>query len=80
MNEADRKKIEEIMAGMKCPKDFKCGKSGFERLCHARDIGIESFLDCLEDNPLSCSFALPFGLGHLCQCPLRVYLAKTLSK
>jgi hypothetical protein len=27
------KKIEEIMDGMKCPKDFRCAESGFERLC-----------------------------------------------
>ena len=43
------KKIEEIMAGMKCPKDFRCADSGFERLCRAEDIGLENHLLCFED-------------------------------
>jgi len=80
MEEEARKKIEELMAGMQCPKNFKCEELGFERLCKARDFGLESYLDCIEENPRDCPFALPFGYGHLCKCPLRVYLAKKLKK
>ena len=79
MKEEDKKKIEEFMAGMQCPKDFQCAKSGFKRLCKARNFGVEKILDCLEENPSACPFALSFGYGHLCQCPLRVYLAKKLE-
>jgi hypothetical protein len=39
MKDIDRKKIEEILDGMICPKNFKCAGSGFENLCKARDIG-----------------------------------------
>lgn len=80
MKEEDRKKIEEIMAGMQCPKGFQCAKSGFERLCKSKDFGLENYLDCLEEIPQDCPFALPFGYGHFCQCPLRVYLGKKLKK
>ena len=80
MGEEERKKIDEIINGLKCPKDFACAQSGFERLCKARDLGLESFLDCLEEKPAGCNFALAFGNGYLCQCPLRVYLAKKLKK
>ena len=80
MKEEDRKQIEEIMAGMQCPKDFQCAKSGFEHLCKARDFGLDHYLECLEENPRICPFALPFGYGHFCQCPLRVYLSKKLKK
>lgn len=80
MKDEDRKKIEEILAGMQCSKNFKCAESGFEHLCRARDFGDEKYLECLEENPWACSFALDFGSGHLCQCPLRVYLAKKLKK
>ena len=76
MNEEEKKKIEEILEGLKCPKDFRCAQSGFERLCKARDIGLKSLLDCLEENPATCKFALSFGYGYFCQCPIRVYLAK----
>jgi hypothetical protein len=80
MDEKDRKKIEELMAGMQCPKHFRCASSGFESLCRARDLGLEEYLDCLEENPDGCPFALSFGFGRLCQCPLRVDLAKKLKK
>jgi hypothetical protein len=72
--------IEEIIAGLKCPKDFICYTSGLKKLCRAKDIGIESFLECLENKPTACSFSFAFGLMHLCQCPLRVYLYKKLKK
>ncbi len=74
------KTIEEIIDGLKCPKEFAGARSGFERLCKAQDFGLKSFLDCLDENPEACKFALSFGYGYLCQCPLRVYLAKHLKK
>ena len=80
MKEGDRKKIEAIIGKMQCPKDFKCAESGFNNLCKAEDQGIENYLECLEASPLTCKFALSFGNGHYCQCPLRVYLAKKLHK
>ena len=80
MNDEERKKIEEIMAGIKCPKNFECADSGFERLCKAKDVRLDNYLECLEENPSHCSFGLPFGNVHFCQCPLRVFLAKKLKK
>ena len=80
MKEEDRKCIDEIMAGIQCPKGFKCAASGFDQLCKARDIGLERYLGCLEENPPDCTFALSFGYRHMCQCPLRVYLAKKLKR
>ncbi len=75
-----KKEIADIVGEIECPKDFKCYKSGFHKLCRAKDIGIESFLECLEKDPKQCKFSLSFGLIHLCQCPLRVYIAKKLKK
>ncbi len=79
MREENKKKIEEIMAGMRCLKDFQCAKSGFDRLCKTKDFGLEDHLECLEENPQACSFAMPFGNGHFCQCPLRIHLDKKLK-
>ena len=31
--------IEDIIHGIRCPKDFKCYKTGFENLCEAKDFG-----------------------------------------
>jgi hypothetical protein len=80
MEQISKSEIEEIIAGLKCQKDFICCESGLKNLCSAKDIGIESFLECLEKKPTSCQFSVPFGLMHLCQCPLRVYLYKKLKK
>lgn len=80
MDEEHRKKIQEIINGMECPEGFKCCEADFENVCKAEDIGIESFLKCLEEKPQKCKFSMSFGYGHLCQCPLRIYIAKKLKK
>ena len=80
MEEKVRKKIDEILAGMECPKNFKCAEHGLERLCEAVDIGLEHFIQCREKHPENCTFALSFGNNYFCQCPLRVYLHKKLKK
>ena len=72
--------IEEIMGVMTCPKDFECYKSGFEKLCKATDIGIEGFIKCLEVEPEKCWFSVISGQSYLCQCPLRIYVAKNLKR
>jgi hypothetical protein len=74
------KEIEKIIGQMKCPKDFRCYNSGFEALCKAQDVGIKSFLECLEKDPGQCQFSLSFADKYYCKCPLRVYIAKELRK
>jgi hypothetical protein len=80
MKDDTKRQVEKIIGEMECPKDFRCYKSGFENLCRAKDIGIESYLECLERKPQLCLFSFSFGLFHLCQCPLRIYIAKKLKK
>ena len=80
MKEEDRKRIEDIIGQIQCPKDFECADSGFDKLCRARDFGLDNYLESLEGNPSECRFDLPFGEAQLCQCPLRVYLSKKLEK
>jgi hypothetical protein len=80
MKEDYRKEIEQIVGQMQCKKDFKCCKQGFESLCKAQDTGLETFLECLEERPDDCPFSLSFGGMFLCECPLRVYIAKKLKK
>ena len=77
---SNKKEIEEIIGRMQCPKDFECYKSGFEILCSAKDIGLETFVKCLEEDPLECQFSMPYGHTRFCHCPLRIYIAKKLKK
>lgn len=74
------KKIEEILDGLKCQKNFSCYNSEEDGVCKAEDIGLESFLVCLEDNSKDCKFIVEFGGVRFCQCPLRLYLAKKKVK
>ena len=79
-DEEIEKGIAEIIGDLKCPKDFKCYRSGFEDLCKASNIGVELFLECLEDTPQTCKFSVLMGRSCLCQCPLRYYIFKKLKK
>jgi len=72
--------IEKIIGEINCTKGFKCYESGFKILCNARDIGIDSLLECLEMEPYTCKFSFPFALMYLCKCPLRVYVANKINK
>jgi hypothetical protein len=80
MDEKTKKELQEIIGEMQCPKDFNCYKSGLKVLCKAKDIGLDSYLECMEVYPQKCPFSVPFGYSHLCKCPLRVYIAKKLKK
>ena len=78
MDEEQKRQLEEIMAGMECMRGFDHCKDGFENLCEAKDRGMEGYVDCLEEKPVTCGFAVPFGEGVFCKCPVRVYIAKNL--
>lgn len=80
MNQEYSKEIEKIIGGMQCPKDFKCCKPGVDVLCKAKNVGMESvLLVCLEENPPQCKF-VNIERGYICECPLRIYIAKKLEK
>lgn len=72
--------FEDIKTQMQCKKGFECVESQFTVLCKARDFGLKDYIECLEDQPLRCLFAVSFGEAYFCRCPMRVYIAKTLKK
>jgi len=80
LENAVQENIEEMIVGLQCPKHFSCYTSHFKNLCKARDVGLESFVVCLMNDPLACKFSLQFGDVFFCQCKLRVYIAKNLKK
>ena len=80
MDEQFRKQIEEIVEGMDCGKEFECCEGNFANVCRAKDMGIESFLECLEEKAQECEFAMPFGNSFFCKCPVRIAIARKLKK
>lgn len=75
-----KRQMEKIISGIKCQKDFECYKSEFENLTKVRNLKAQDLIECLGENSQSCDFALPFGEGYFCKCPLRAYIAKKLKK
>jgi hypothetical protein len=75
-----KQQIEKIIKSIECQKNFECYKSNFTRLCKAKDIGMETFVECLSEENRTCNFVLPFGNKYLCRCPLRLYISKRLKK
>jgi hypothetical protein len=80
MEKSLRKKIKKIIDNIECTKDFKCYKSEFEHLCEMKDLGMDSFLKCVDKEATSCTFAIFFGGAYCCRCPLRIYIAKELKR
>jgi hypothetical protein len=78
MDKEHKKKIEELINDH--PKDCKCYERGVGVRCKAKDVGIEWFVRCLEENALPCVYSVRYANINYCRCPLRVYIAKNLGK
>ena len=80
MKSVDEKELKAIIDNSACPKDFICYKSEFETLCKARDVGLKTFIECLEEDSFECPFSVRLHGFSYCKCPVRVYIAKRLGK
>ncbi len=72
--------LEKLASGIECPRNNMCAESGFEVFGKARDRGLEGYLECMDDFAPRCKFAVHFGSGYYCRCPVRVYAGKKLGK
>jgi hypothetical protein len=70
-------RMEELLKD--CPKGLKISKSEVGIPCKTKDMGLESFFECLEKNPYTCRYHLHFGDSFLCRCPVRISIAKELQ-
>lgn len=61
-----------------CPEGCKCHLQETEGLCAAADVGLETYLECMETHPFMCPSAVRFASVYYCSCPTRVQLAKEL--
>jgi hypothetical protein len=80
LTEEHASRLEELMMGLECPREFICYKSGFTRLCKVRRSGRAGFLECLEPDARSCQFSLPYGDPPACLCPVRSFVAAEFGK
>ena len=80
MEPDNEREIRQLISEFDCPKDFICYKSRFSNLCKAEDIGLEPYLECLDESSEECEFLLSYAKVRFCDCPLRFYIAKNLKK
>jgi hypothetical protein len=78
LTKEQRTTARDIISGMKCPADFECYKSTFEELPKHRLVVGGQLVECLENGHNPCSFAVRYGSGAFCECPLLNYMAKSL--
>ncbi len=79
MDEERRRQAERLLVERPCARGCKCYKVNLNDICKARTFGVESLLECLEEDPVNCRFAFPFGGTNFCKCGLRLEIAKLLS-
>ncbi|GEM_PF-5050278 len=77
-DEIAQRAIDEIHVA--CPRDFLCLRSGVSLLRRSQEIGRHTFLECLDDQPGPCRFAVNLGFRHLCTCSLRAYISRHLDE
>lgn len=80
MLESHQNKIKEIIGQIRCPKGFRCIAPDTDRLCPAMDIGMETYLQCLDKKQKDCPFSAHFASAVYCKCPLRIYLKKNFHE
>jgi hypothetical protein len=71
-----QKKIEEFVEKHNHPKDCECYQAGKGVRCKAKDIGLESYVVCLNHDPIHCKHSLFFGDVYFCTCSIRITIAK----
>jgi len=72
--------IEKAMPGLKLLEDCKSYKPGFGFTCKAKDIGLDSYVECLEEDSHRCPFSMSYADAYYCTSPARVYVAKAVKK
>ncbi|UCD87349.1 MAG: hypothetical protein JSV01_06225 [Desulfobacterales bacterium] len=80
MEKAPIQQTVEAMPGLKLLTECERYKPEVGFTCKAMDIGLESFVQCLEKSSRWCPFSVPYGHSNFCKSPARVYVAKELKR
>ena len=73
-------KLKNVIEESTCPRGCGCRNARLEDLCKARRAGLDTLLECLEDEPENCTFSMSFGGSYFCKCSTRMEIAKLLSE
>jgi hypothetical protein len=76
MEKAFIHQIEETIPDLNLLVECKRYKPGIGVSCKARDVGLDSYVKCLEKDSNSCPFSFSYGRSYYCTSPARIYIAK----
>jgi hypothetical protein len=76
MRKDRERRIEEVKSQTECDIGFARCKSGSVNPCCAKIISGAGLMDCSNcgcPRAEKCNNRAPFGFGHFCSCPLRIF-------
>ena len=68
--------VEEVSDGLKLLIESDRYRPGVGFSCKAKDVGLDTYAECLEKNSHRCPFSMSYAHAHYCISPVRVYEAK----
>lgn len=74
--EQESQRTKDPIEKLDLPKGCTCFEPGVGVRCKAKDVGLDSYAQCLEKEAFNCPFAVPYAHSFYCKCPVRVYIAK----
>lgn len=74
------RQIEAAMPGLRQLEGCKSYKPGYGFTCKARDVGLDSYIECLEKDSCRCPFSVYYARTYYCSCPARIYVAKEMGE
>ena len=66
--------------GLRLLAELERCKPGVGFACKTKDVGLDTFAECLEEDSHSRPFSMSCGASHYCASPLCVYAAKVDRK
>ena len=69
----------EAMPGVRPLQGCKAYKRELGFTCKAKDVGLDSYVECMETYSFTCPFSVSYAHSYYCRCPARVYMAKKLE-
>lgn len=71
---------EEVMFDLEVLGHCQWYKPGVGFICAAEDIGLESYVECVEKDANRCPFSMSYANSYYCTSYARVYIAKEIEK
>lgn len=80
MDTNERNMFAKLMESVECAKEFRCVDSEFRDMCKGKYHLGADVLECLEDHPGNCKFAIPVRTRFRCTCTLRIFIGQHFEK